>query len=166
MPSTGVASPKTETVTNAALASKLTAWLRNWMALFRAPPRTLMFPTAVQADTSLGSVVISTVSELAIGPVVLAQAPSITTSARTALTENARVEVSRSGLDADISLLSWCCRQSRRFVDRQRHVTRRAVAQHQGIRVAGCELVRNAARDAWNSPLRICHDANAAARWA
>ena len=74
------------------------------MSLFGARPGTLMFPTAVQADTSLGSVVIRTVSEPRTGPGVLTQASRINTSAKATLTEMRRVEVARMGLDVGIAL--------------------------------------------------------------
>jgi hypothetical protein len=107
MPSTGVASPKIVTVTNAVSAPKPTAWLRNWMSLFGAPPGTLMSPTAVQADTSLGSVVIWTVYVPSPGPVVLTHASSINTSARTTLADKKRpLGISHLGLEAGIALVS------------------------------------------------------------
>jgi hypothetical protein len=75
--------------------------------LSSAPPGTLMFPTAVQADTSLGSVVICKVSEPGNGRVT--QAPSISTSARTPLTERIRLEILRMGMDVSTALLLLNC---------------------------------------------------------
>src|SRR5690348_13147821 len=60
------------------------------MSLFDAPPGTLMSPIAVQADTSLGSVVIRRLYEASAGAAVLTQAPRIGASARARLTERRR----------------------------------------------------------------------------
>src|SRR5215469_333169 len=116
-PSTGVV-PKTVTVTNAVLAPKPTAWLRNSMSLFGVPPGTMMLPIAVQADTSLGFVVTCTFSEPGTGPRVLRQASRVSASATPTLTERGRVEASRLGLDVGIALLPRHPKLSNTSLDR------------------------------------------------
>jgi len=102
MPSTGVV--PNETVTNAVSAPKPTAWLRNCMSMFGVPPGTLIFPTAVQADTSLGFVVTFTLSDPGAGRLVLRQASRVSTSAKAILMEKRRVEVCRFSVPARAGL--------------------------------------------------------------